>query len=71
MEWKTSKDHSIDNILGDISKGVTTQSKISNFCYNFASVSQIEPKNSKDALLDEHWFLAMQEELNQFKRNEV
>ena len=71
MEWKTSKDHSIDNILGDISKGVTTRSKLSKFCYHFDLVSQIEPKNSKDALLDERWFLAMQEELNQFKRNEV
>ena len=52
LEWKTSKDHPIDNILGDISKGVTTRSKISNFCYHFAFVSQIEPINSKDALLD-------------------
>ena len=52
LEWKSSKDHPIDNILGDISKGVTTRSKISNFCYHFAFVSQIEPKNSKDALLD-------------------
>lgn len=33
FSWKTSKDHSIDNILGDITKGVTTYSKISNLCY--------------------------------------
>jgi hypothetical protein len=71
LEWKSSKDHPIDNILGDISKGVTTRSKISNFCYHFAFVSQIEPKTSKGALLNEHWFLEMQEELNQFKRNEM
>ena len=71
LEWKETKDHPIDNILGDISKGVTTRSKISNFCYHFTFVSQIEPKNPKEALFDEHWFLAMQEELNQFKRNEV
>ena len=51
---KTSKDHPIDNILGDITKGVTTRSKISNLCYHFAFVSQVEPKNAKDALLDEH-----------------
>lgn len=70
-EWKTVKDRPIENILGDISKGVITRSKISNFCHHYAFVSQIEPKNSKDALFDEHWFLAMQEELNQFKRNEV
>ncbi|XP_042972981.1 uncharacterized protein LOC122304782, partial [Carya illinoinensis] len=32
---------------------------------------QIEPKNIDDALLDESWILAMQEELNQFERNDV
>ena len=69
--WKSSKDHPIDNILGDISKGVTTRSKISNFCYHFAFVSQVEPKNAKEALIDEFWLMAMQDELNQFKRNDV
>ena len=36
-----------------------------------AFVSQIEPRNIDEALYDEHWLLAMHEELNQFKRNEV
>ena len=31
LEWRTSKDHPIENIIGDIIKGVTTCSKISNF----------------------------------------
>ena len=35
-----------------------------------AFVSQIEPRNIDEALHDEHWLLAMLEELNQFKRNE-
>ena len=34
-------------------------------------VFQIEPRNIDEALHDEHWFLAMHDELNQFKRNEV
>jgi hypothetical protein len=34
-------------------------------------VSTFEPKNVKEALTDEFWIDAMQEELNQFKRNEV
>jgi len=34
-------------------------------------VSKIEPKNVKEALTDEFWIEAMQEELNQFKRSEV
>ncbi|KAK2364610.1 cysteine-rich RECEPTOR kinase [Trifolium repens] len=70
-EWRTLKDHPIDKVLGDISKGVATRFQISNFCSHYAFVSQVEPKNSKTALLDEHWILAMQEELNQFKRNDV
>lgn len=31
----------------------------------------MEPKNAKDALCDEDWIFAMQEELNQFTRNNV
>ena len=40
---------------------------VSNSCF----VTKIEPKNVKEALTDEFWILEMQEELNQFKRNEV
>ena len=34
-------------------------------------VSQIEPKRATDALNDESWYLAMQEELYGFERNNV
>jgi hypothetical protein len=37
------KDHPGDQILGDISKGVTTRSHIANFCENYSFVSSIEP----------------------------
>jgi len=40
---------------------------ISNSCF----VYKLEPKNVKEALTDEFWIDAMQEELNQFKRSEV
>ena len=36
-----------------------------------AFVSQIEPKFIEEAKNDPHWMLAMEEELNQFKRNNV
>ena len=36
-------------------------------CYT----SSIKPKNVKEALLDEYWVKAMQEELEQFERNDV
>jgi hypothetical protein len=57
--------------LGDISKGVTTRSRLVNFCEQYSFVSSIEPFRVEEALLDPDWVLAMQEELNNFKRNEV
>ena len=37
----------------------------------FVFISTIEPKNIKEAISDESWIIAMQEELNQFIRNDV
>jgi hypothetical protein len=34
--------HPIDPILGDISKGVTTHSRLANFCEHYLFVSSIE-----------------------------
>ena len=50
---------------------MTTKTSLRNICNNFAFVSQIEPKNFKEAEHDDFWTLAMQEELNQFERNNV
>lgn len=54
LAWRSLEDHPIENIFGDITKGMTTRSKLSNLYYHFAFVSQVEPKNTKDALIDEH-----------------
>jgi hypothetical protein len=61
----------VDNILGDIKKGVTTRSRVANFCQHYSFVSSIEPFKVEDALHDPDWVVAMQEELNNFKRNQV
>jgi hypothetical protein len=65
------RDHPVDQILGDISKGVTTRSRIANFCGHYSFVSSIEPFRVEEALQDPDWVVVMQEELNNFKRNEV
>jgi hypothetical protein len=61
----------VDQILGDINKGVTTRSRLANFCEHYSFVSSIEPFRVEEALQDPDWVLAMQEELNNFKSNEV
>jgi hypothetical protein len=63
--------HPVDQILGGISKGVTTCSRLANFCEHYSFVSSIEPFRVEEALQDPDRVLAMQEELNNFKRNEV
>jgi hypothetical protein len=37
------RDHPVDQILCDISKGVTTRSRIANFCEHYSFVSSIVP----------------------------
>jgi hypothetical protein len=65
------RNHPVDQILGDISKGVTTHSRLANFCEHYSFVSSIKPFRVEEAFQDPDWVLAMKEELNNFKRNEV
>ena len=64
------KDHPVENILGNIESVVRTRNQLNNMS-NVAFISTIEPKNPKEASSDDSWILAMQEELNQFTRNDV
>jgi hypothetical protein len=41
------------------------------FCDHYSFVSSIEPYRIEDALRDPDWVMAMQDELNNFTRNEV
>jgi hypothetical protein len=65
------RDHPINSILGEIHKGVTTRFRVAHFCEYYSFVSSIEPYMIEDALRDLDWVVAMQEELNNFTRNEV
>jgi len=72
---RIQKNHPAHEVIGEISEGMRTRPKspvnyremIGNLCF----VSKIEPKNVNEAIDDEYWINAMQEELVQFERNEV
>ena len=66
-----ARDHPLDSIIGDISRGVQTKSRLASFCKHFSFVSSIEPKKIDEALLDVDWVNAMHEDLNNFTRNQV
>jgi hypothetical protein len=44
------RNHPVDQILGDISKGVTTRSRLANFCEHYSFVSSTEPFRVEEAL---------------------
>ena len=70
-EWRIPRDLSLDNIIGNIEREVSTRRNLNNFCENVAFVSQVEPKTVCDALKDDNWINAMHDELNQFAKNNV
>ena len=61
----------MDTIIGDISRGVQTRSRLESFYEHFSFVSSIEPKKIDEALKDVDWVNVMHEELNNFTRNQV
>jgi hypothetical protein len=44
-----TRDHPLDSIIGDISRGVQTRSRLVLFCEHFSFVSSIEPKKIDEA----------------------
>ncbi|KAG9451352.1 hypothetical protein H6P81_011317 [Aristolochia fimbriata] len=71
---RIQKNHPTEAIIGDLNDGVKTRGKHVDFrdmvhfvCYT----SSQEPKKVEEALHDEYWVLALQEELHQFERNKV
>jgi hypothetical protein len=66
-----ARDHPLDTIIGDISRGVQTKSRLASFCEHFSFVSFMEPNKIEEELNDVDWVNAMHEELNNFIRNKV
>ncbi|GKB18775.1 hypothetical protein Tco_0852698 [Tanacetum coccineum] len=67
---KEPKNHPLDQVIGNLNQR-TLRSQAQNHCNFFCFISMIEPKDVKEALKDESWVVAMQEELNQFVANDV
>ncbi|GKC00662.1 retrovirus-related pol polyprotein from transposon TNT 1-94 [Tanacetum coccineum] len=67
---KESKNHPLDQVIGNFNQR-TLRSQAQNHSNFFCFISTIVPKNVNEALKDESWFVAMQEELNQFVANNV
>nr|GEV59033.1 retrovirus-related Pol polyprotein from transposon TNT 1-94 [Tanacetum cinerariifolium] len=76
--WSREKHIEVVNIIGEPLIGVTTRSRVrdskaasSHECLYVNFLSQIEPKRPTEALEEEGWIIAMQEELNRLKINKV
>nr|GEY79274.1 hypothetical protein [Tanacetum cinerariifolium] len=70
---KWTKDHPLNNIIGQLSKSVSTRLQLHEqalFCYYDAFLTSVEPKTYKEVLTQSCWIEAMQEELNKFERLE-
>ncbi|KAJ9535546.1 hypothetical protein OSB04_un001319 [Centaurea solstitialis] len=68
---KWTRDHPLHQIIGDPNAPVQTRSATANECLFAAFLSNVEPLKVADALADPYWFIAMQEEINQFVRLKV
>ncbi|GKA19162.1 hypothetical protein Tco_0699077 [Tanacetum coccineum] len=67
---KESRNHPLENVIGNLNQR-TRRSQAQNQSNFFCFISTIEPKNVNEALTDDSWIVAMQEELNQFIANDV
>ncbi|XP_012850949.1 PREDICTED: uncharacterized protein LOC105970659 [Erythranthe guttata] len=72
---RVKKNHPVDKVIGPVEEGIQTRGKpkvnYKEMARYVCFTSTIEPKNVKEALLDEYWVQAMHEELEQFVRNDV
>nr|GEX14324.1 hypothetical protein [Tanacetum cinerariifolium] len=68
---KWTKDHPLENIIGQLTRPVSTRLQLHEqalLCYYDAFITFVEPKMYKDALTQSSWIEAIQEELNEFER---
>jgi hypothetical protein len=59
MCHSVQRDHSVDNILGNIKNWVTTRSCVANFCEHYSFISSFNLFTVENALRDLDWVVAM------------
>jgi len=69
--FKYKSSHPEDQIIGNKESPRRTRSHFRPKEFALGLLSMIEPTKDDEALADDGWILAMQDELNQFKRNDV
>ncbi|GJR47322.1 putative ribonuclease H-like domain-containing protein [Tanacetum coccineum] len=71
---KWSKDHPLDNIVGNPSSPVSTRKLLAFdalWCCYYIELSKVKPKNFKMSVIEDCWFQAMQDEIHEFDQLEV
>ncbi|GKD36566.1 putative ribonuclease H-like domain-containing protein [Tanacetum coccineum] len=71
---KWSKDHPLDNIIGNPSRSVSTKKQLATdalWCLYNSVLSKVEPKNFKSVITEDCWFQAMKDEIHEFDRLQV
>nr|GEY11279.1 hypothetical protein [Tanacetum cinerariifolium] len=71
---KWSKDHLIDNVIGNPSRPVSTKKQLATnalWCLYNSILSKVKPKNFKSTITEDCWFQAIQDEIHEFDRLQV
>ncbi|GJV57832.1 retrovirus-related pol polyprotein from transposon TNT 1-94 [Tanacetum coccineum] len=64
-----TKDHPLDNIVGNPSRPVSTKKQLASdalWCCFHTELSKVKPKNFKMAVIEDYWFQATQDEIHKF-----
>nr|GEV24847.1 hypothetical protein [Tanacetum cinerariifolium] len=71
---KWSKDHPLDNVIGNPSRPVSTRKQLVTdalWCLYSSVLSKVEQKIFKSAITEDCWFQSMQDEIHEFDRLQV
>nr|GEW51658.1 retrovirus-related Pol polyprotein from transposon TNT 1-94 [Tanacetum cinerariifolium] len=69
-----SKDHPLDNVIGNPSRSVSTKKQLATdalWCLYNSVLPKVKPKNFKSTITENCWFQAMQDEIHEFDRLQV